>query len=131
LRRITAVLLFSTLAYSQTSGLPAPGVLGNDLTTNGVFVVNQAAGGSDVMPSGTKLPSASGVGFVASGGNPATISSAGTVRGLCSTDGTNCWVAAPASATSTGTPGQKAYDSGFLYVCISTNVWRRVALSTF
>lgn len=40
-------------------------------------------------------------------------------------------VAAPATATSVGSPGQVAFDSGFFYVCISTNVWKRAALSTF
>lgn len=38
------------------------------------------------------------------------------------------WVAAPATAASTGTAGQKAYDTdGFLYICIATNTWVRFA----
>ena len=41
------------------------------------------------------------------------------------------WVTVPALATSTGTAGQVAYDSGFFYICISTNVWKRVAIATF
>ena len=41
------------------------------------------------------------------------------------------WQPAPATATSTGIAGQIAYDSGFLYICIQTNVWKRVAISTF
>lgn len=41
------------------------------------------------------------------------------------------WQPAPATAASTGTPGMVAYESGFLYVCVSANVWQRVALSTF
>jgi hypothetical protein len=41
------------------------------------------------------------------------------------------WVAVPASATATGTAGQVAYASGFLYVCVATNTWRRVALSSW
>ena len=40
-------------------------------------------------------------------------------------------VPVPATATSSGTAGQVAADSSFLYVCIATNVWRRVALSSF
>lgn len=40
-------------------------------------------------------------------------------------------VPVPATATSNGTAGQVAADSGFLYVCIATNVWRRVAISSF
>lgn len=39
---------------------------------------------------------------------------------------------APATATSTGTAGQIAWDaSGNIYICSATNTWRRVATSTF
>lgn len=41
------------------------------------------------------------------------------------------WVAPPATATSTGTAGQKAYDANYLYVCTATNIWRRTALSSW
>ena len=38
----------------------------------------------------------------------------------------------PATATSTGTAGQIAWDaSGNIYICSATNTWRRVATSTF
>lgn len=39
--------------------------------------------------------------------------------------------AAPASSASAGTAGDLAYDSGFLYVCVSANSWKRIALSAF
>ncbi len=38
---------------------------------------------------------------------------------------------APASATAAGVAGQLAYDATHLYVCISTNVWVRVAIATW
>lgn len=38
---------------------------------------------------------------------------------------------APATASSTGTAGDIAYDSGFLYVCTATNTWKRVAIATW
>ncbi len=41
------------------------------------------------------------------------------------------WVAPPASASASGTPGQMAYDSDYLYVCVATDTWKRVALSTW
>lgn len=41
------------------------------------------------------------------------------------------WVAVPSTAGSAGVAGQKAYDNGFLYVCVATNTWQRVALVTF
>jgi len=33
----------------------------------------------------------------------------------------------PATHSSTGTPGQWAADSSFLYVCYATNAWARIA----
>lgn len=41
------------------------------------------------------------------------------------------WVAVPATATSSGVAGQVAYEAGFFYVCVSSNVWRRVAIAVF
>lgn len=41
------------------------------------------------------------------------------------------WVSAPATASSTGTAGQMAYDSSYLYICTATDTWRRVAHSTW
>lgn len=38
---------------------------------------------------------------------------------------------APSTSTSAGVAGQIAWDSGFIYFCISTNVWKRTALLTF
>jgi len=38
---------------------------------------------------------------------------------------------APATASSTGTAGQVVYDSGFIYVCVATNTWKRSALTTW
>lgn len=37
----------------------------------------------------------------------------------------------PANSSATGTTGQIVWDSGFLYACVGTNSWRRVATSTF
>lgn len=35
------------------------------------------------------------------------------------------------TGTSTGTPGQICWDANYIYVCTSTDVWKRVALSAF
>lgn len=37
----------------------------------------------------------------------------------------------PALATSAGTAGDIAWANGFLYVCVATNTWQRVAIATF
>jgi hypothetical protein len=40
-------------------------------------------------------------------------------------------VSVPSTATSSGSAGQIAYDASFLYVCVATNTWRRVAIGTW
>jgi len=37
----------------------------------------------------------------------------------------------PATTSSTGTVGQVAYDSTYIYVCTATNTWRRAALGSW
>lgn len=45
--------------------------------------------------------------------------------------GINNWVTVPASRTSKGIAGQKAYNNTHLYICIAPDTWRRVPLSTW
>ena len=40
-------------------------------------------------------------------------------------------VAAPASASASGTAGDIAYDSSYFYVCTATDTWKRVAIATW
>ena len=40
-------------------------------------------------------------------------------------------VPVPTTSASNGTAGQVAASATFLYLCVATNTWRRVALSTF
>ena len=37
----------------------------------------------------------------------------------------------PTSASDTGTAGDIAYDSNYVYICVATNTWKRSALSTW
>ena len=37
----------------------------------------------------------------------------------------------PASAAATGTAGMLAYDSSYIYVCVATDTWKRVAIATW
>jgi hypothetical protein len=43
----------------------------------------------------------------------------------------NNWVSVPASSSASGNPGDEAYDSNYLYICVSANTWERVALSSW
>jgi hypothetical protein len=40
-------------------------------------------------------------------------------------------VSVPATATSAGAAGQIAYSTTFLYICVATNTWRRVAIAAW
>lgn len=37
----------------------------------------------------------------------------------------------PANASSAGVKGEIAWDSGFIYVCVDTNTWKRTAIATW
>lgn len=37
----------------------------------------------------------------------------------------------PATATATGTAGEVRYDSNYIYICVATNTWKRVAIDTW
>lgn len=41
------------------------------------------------------------------------------------------WKSVPASASASGTAGQVAYDSNYLYLCVAADTWKRVSLSTW
>jgi hypothetical protein len=40
-------------------------------------------------------------------------------------------VAPPTSSTAAGTVGQISWDANYIYVCVNTNTWKRVALTTW
>ena len=48
-----------------------------------------------------------------------------------SIDGNIDWKSIPVTSTSAGQEGEVAYDSGYMYVCITNNNWRRLAISDF
>jgi hypothetical protein len=41
------------------------------------------------------------------------------------------WTTVPASAAATGTAGQIAYATGFLYICVATDTWERAVIATW
>lgn len=65
-------------------------------------------------------------------------STSGNVGEFLTTDGagnmqfaTAVSSSAPGTSSSTGQAGQIAFDSGYIYVCIATDTWKRAALTTF
>jgi len=45
-------------------------------------------------------------------------------------DASTQWFHTPSSGTDTGTAGQLAWDANFLYICVATNSWKRIALTS-
>ena len=43
----------------------------------------------------------------------------------------NLATATPASASATGTEGDIAWDANYIYVCVATDTWKRVGISTW
>lgn len=41
------------------------------------------------------------------------------------------WQGVPATSSSPGQKGDNAFDANYFYVCVATNTWKRVALSTW
>jgi hypothetical protein len=37
----------------------------------------------------------------------------------------------PAASNEAGYVGEHKWDTGYLYICVATNTWKRVALATF
>lgn len=72
-------------------------------------------------PKGVAAASAGAV-YVATGSG----SGAWTVPTLATIDS-----GVPASAGASGTLGQIAYDTGYIYICTATNTWKRVAIATW
>jgi hypothetical protein len=40
-------------------------------------------------------------------------------------------VTVPTNATSTGVAGSYAYNTSYLYICVATNTWKRVAITAW
>ena len=68
---------------------------------------------------------------------PTTVTSTDGFVLSCQTDGSTLWdhphaiSGTPASSTATGKQGSIQYDSSYFYVCVATNTWKRVAISSW
>lgn len=129
-------------------------ILANSITAVGIVTT----GGSDSNITGANVISANTIlvgGIITSGGNNSNITGANVISantiiagGIITSGGTNSNItganvisattltttklfvtasSSPASS-STGVPGQIAWDSGNIYVCIATNTWARSPL---
>lgn len=107
----------ATRARKGSSCPSSNGLLGTDslLTVASVGgVVNNYLVTTSVLFSNTPVP------FVTTGNN--AVSTANLVIRSSTV---------PATSSSPGVQGQVVWDSGFVYVCVATNSWKRAALTTF
>lgn len=63
--------------------------------------------------------------------NGRTYKWSGNAWELAPPSGMLSWSSVPASATATGTAGQVAYDSSYVYVCVAESTWVRSPLATW
>lgn len=120
------VLFDGTTGKLIKAGTGAPGTMAYETATNYVAKAlfdahTILAATSDNTPAALTVGEQTLVGRVTSG-NIAALTAAQAMGIL--------WQAAPATKTSTGTSGWMAKDSNYLYICIATNTWVRVALAT-
>lgn len=97
----------------NTPSITTPGVSGGTFT-GGTFNSPAIVGG---MASGVAITTGSATGLTAlsTSGNKIIISTSQT----------------PASASAAGTTGTICWDANFIYVCVATNTWVRVATATW
>ena len=105
----------------------------NDGTNSGSIVIADGVNGQiSITPNGSGLVEISGAYKL-----PSAVTSTDGFVLSCQTDGSTLWDSphaisgTPSSATDTGKAGSIQYDSSYFYVCIATNTWRRVAISSW
>lgn len=100
--------------------MSAPNRFGNNLTKARIAMLI----GADGQPHGGDAPSSAEIivnGQPVSDTNPFPVALAGAPT----------WVTPPATSGASGTAGQMAYNGFYLFVCVATNTWRRVALGSW
>lgn len=99
------------------------------------FVVNVNSSGAigSLTPAIVVASAARRVGiFVASPTEALDVDGNANIRGNITLSGTSVIITTPltpASKTAAGLPGQVAWDSNYIYICVDTNSWKRVAIS--
>ena len=87
----------------------------------------------DLQPEGNNYNSAYHKFSDVDGNNSLTVSSGTIIFGDQSIQTTAYpgFTSVPGSSNTTGTPGQMAHDSSYVYICVAPNQWKRIAASDF
>ena len=106
----TASDLSKAVSFSANGGLTVTG--------GGISADNAITFGGALQPSGSAGTSGQVLASAGSGNPPTWVTAPH-------------WVSVPGSSSASGNPGDEAYDANYLYVCVSANTWKRVALSSW
>lgn len=110
----------SLISITSGAGGNATGASGTRVGgDSGAITIGTGAVGTGASGNGTPGP----IVFSIGGSEKARLNSRGNLQ-LTS-------VSVPASAAATGTAGEIAWDSDYIYMCVAANTWKRVAISTW
>jgi hypothetical protein len=127
----TIVLNALTVENDSVTGTTKIGVLGQIRVTHPKQLAVMMSPATNTL---TLQGMQSGVGFNQTLAlNPLGGSVTVNTKAICLADGTNCGIAfgTPSSSSATCSQGQTEFDAAYLYTCVATNTWRRVATSNF
>lgn len=118
-------ILYSNV-YTAVGDLPSAS------TYHGMFAHVHNEGAFYASHSGNwhELALASQIPTVSSGAN-ITVTQTGTDYEISAPPTGISWESVPATETATGSAGDLAHDGNYVYVCVTSNLWKRVALETF
>jgi hypothetical protein len=121
---------------SQIGGYPLMREDGNNSGLSSGSLGSCALKFANSYNTGIYSPSPGSVGLVSNGIAGLTIGLTGnaTFSGNLTVNGDRIRIVTsktPASATATGTAGEVCWDSGFIYVCVAANTWKRASISTW
>jgi hypothetical protein len=117
----TAITSVGTLTGLTVTNTIAGSIDGNAATATALATARTIGGVSFDGSTNITLPGVNAEGNQNTTGNAATATTTSRVS----------TAAAPASATSNGTQGEIRFDANYIYICISTNVWRRAQLGSW
>lgn len=130
---LTFANAFSTLAnfLAVPNGDAAnPSVTFTNDTDTGIYRIGANSLGITAGGSLKMTVASAGITFNAAASTATTFTSTGDVN-FSGAATLRIPTGTPASAAAAGSAGQMLYDSSYLYICLSTGVWRRVAHATW
>jgi hypothetical protein len=109
----------------KSAGIGNEGGLFFDATNNGELVTRNASGTVTVSlkSNGNSYLNGGNVGIGTAAPTNALDVNSDSIRVRTSQT--------PATASATGNQGEIAWDANYIYICVATNTWKRVAISTW